>query len=130
MEQRLTKNQQIILQTFNAFPIHPTAEQLFDLVHQNHPKIGLSTVYRILGQLVKLEKIQKISGLETKDHYDHTLNPHAHFICECCGHVCDIPNEMCSFSVDEAEKQMGICCRSIQLNIHGVCSKCKKRRSI
>ena len=128
MGQSLTKNQQIILQTFQSFPIHPTAEQLFDLVRQNHPKIGLSTLYRILGQLVKLGKIQKISGLETKDHYDHTLTSHPHFICKKCGEVFDIPNEMCIVSVDAVEQQMGVCCRSIQLNIRGVCSKCNQKK--
>ena len=124
MKQHLTKNQQIILETFHSFPIHPTAEQLFDLIQKKNPKMGLSTLYRVLGRLVQEGKIQKISGLETKDHYDHTLLPHPHFICECCGSVYDVPREVCSISLKDVEHHMGVCCHSIQMNIQGVCSKC------
>ena len=130
MTKNLTKNQLLILQTFHDFPIHPTAEQLFELVHTKNPKMGLSTMYRLLGRLVQDGKIQKISGLETKDHYDHTLTQHPHFICKCCGTVSDIPEGLYSVSVEKIEKQMGICCHSFQMNIHGVCSNCTNKRSI
>ena len=127
MNEHLTKNQKTILQTFHSFPIHPTAEQLFDLVRKENPQMGLSTLYRLLGQLVQKGVIQKISGLETKDHYDHTLTPHAHFICKDCGIVFDVPNEMCSVSFEKVERQMDVSCHSVQMNIRGVCSRCSQK---
>ena len=35
-------------------PVHPTAEQVYDIARRSYPKISLGTVYRNLNQLADL----------------------------------------------------------------------------
>ena len=42
-----------ILNIVVSNPIHPTAEQVYDIARRSYPKISLGTVYRNLNQLAE-----------------------------------------------------------------------------
>lgn len=41
-------------------PVHPTAEQVYDIARRSYPKISLGTVYRNLNQLAEHGILKKI----------------------------------------------------------------------
>ncbi len=123
----LSKNQILVFKSFDLYPVHPTAQQLFAFMRQSYPKIGLTTVYRALDALVKRGKLQKIKGLDNQIHYDHRLDLHPHFICMKCGKIADIDSNYWSVSVQKIERKMNVTCESVELNVQGVCSKCSEK---
>ncbi len=53
-----SKQREIILETFKYLN-HPTAEQIYDKVHQDNPTISKSTVYRNLNVYWKIKLSRK-----------------------------------------------------------------------
>ena len=51
MEERNTLQKEIILRTLCKMREHPTAAMVYEAVHQNHPTISRSTVYRVLAKM-------------------------------------------------------------------------------
>ena len=57
---KYSKQREIILETLESTNTHPTAEELYNTVHEKHPKISKSTVYRNINILVEDGVITKI----------------------------------------------------------------------
>ena len=97
-----SKQRQIILDTLKNTKIHPTAEQIYEMVLKVDPKISRSTVYRNINILCENNQILKISMLVGPDRYDYIWKKHYHAICEMCGNVWDFNFE---FNEEEMSKQ-------------------------
>lgn len=118
IRERVTPQRQAILDFLEETKIHPTAKQIHEEVKEKLPHISLGTVYRNLEELVKEGKVQKISGEENR--YDGNTSFHAHFICDECGKVYDVPldwEEIDNVEVGEVN--------NCQVIFHGVCNNCK-----
>ena len=61
---RVTPQRKLILQELRAIHSHPTARQIYDMVHKKDPQVNLTTVYRTLDFL---EKHNLIVRLQSKD---------------------------------------------------------------
>ena len=85
-----SKQRELILQTVLQNPIHPTADQVYNQVRRQNPKISLGTVYRNLNFLAEMGKIKKISMPVGSDRFDGRLDEHYHAACACCGQVFDL----------------------------------------
>lgn len=122
-----SKQRDIILETLQSMHTHPTAEELYNTVHEKHPKISKSTVYRNINILVEDGVIRKIKMKSGADKFDYICKEHYHAICEKCGSVFDF---MYDFKKDELNKtiqsQTGIVTNSNSITIYGICDKCKK----
>ena len=57
---RYSKQRELILQTLQKNAIHPSAEQLYELIKREEPAISLATVYRNLNLLAQQKIIKKI----------------------------------------------------------------------
>ena len=68
---------------------HPTAETVYLNIRREFPNISLGTVYRNLNQLADWGLIIRMPF--HVERYDADLSPHAHFCCEGCGRVFDLP---------------------------------------
>ena len=49
MPARNTVQRQIIADALRALANHPTADEVYEAVHAEHPSVGRATVYRTLG---------------------------------------------------------------------------------
>jgi Fe2+ or Zn2+ uptake regulation protein len=120
---RTSKNREIILQTVQENRIHGTAEQIYDIVKEKIPGIGIATVYRNLHSLADQGLILKLS-VKDGDRFDGCIEEHSHLICTACGKMFDI--DYCpTFSVaEEAKKEIGFDCTAVQLIGSGICKAC------
>jgi Fur family peroxide stress response transcriptional regulator len=79
---------------------HPTAVDVFMRVQKKLPGISLATVYNCLETLAECGLVRAVNHDRQPSRYCPNLEPHAHFFCEECGAVMDVP-------CGEAEPAMG-----------------------
>ena len=87
---RLTNQRQVILEELRNVKTHPTASELYDMVRQRLPRIGLGTVYRNLELLADCGIINKLETGGEQKRFDGNPGPHYHIRCTTCGRVDDI----------------------------------------
>jgi Fe2+ or Zn2+ uptake regulation protein len=83
-----SKNRDIILRKLRCVTTHPTAEELYLIVKEEMPTIGIATVYRNLDQLCAAGQILMLEG-EVK-RFDGNVDDHLHVRCVRCGRVFDL----------------------------------------
>ena len=108
-------------------PVHPTAEQVYDIARRSYPKISLGTVYRNLNQLAAAGKVLKISNPNGADRFDGNIVHHNHAVCSCCGRMFDIMvplPDVCA----AANAQRDIYVDGVSMLFSGICARCGKLR--
>lgn len=122
-----SKQREIVLDVFKEL-YHPTAEEIYDKVHQIDPIISKSTVYRNINVLLDNKTIKKIKVLTGPDKFDYNDREHYHVICKICGNVFDF---MYHFNQKELKKtiqnQTGVKTNIDSITLYGVCEKCKSK---
>ena len=105
---------------------HPTADQIYSAVREDHPNISLGTVYRNLALLEDVGEIQRLHVNGNTDRFDADVSNHYHFLCNTCGCVQDIPMEMqVSLSAEAQNYFDGVIDYYITC-FHGKCKNCKE----
>ena len=84
-----SKQRELILKTVLENRIHPTADMVFSLLKPEYPSLSLATVYRNLNLLAENGLLVRIPVPGGADHFDGTLSPHYHMICEKCDRMVD-----------------------------------------
>ena len=100
---------------------HANVDEIYKSVKKNFPSISLATIYK---NIIALKEANILSEVCTpnKNKFEITKKPHAHFICENCGFIEDIPLDEAIDSKIEAKYPNS----KKELYIYGVCEKCKK----
>ncbi|WP_138203208.1 Fur family transcriptional regulator [Haloimpatiens lingqiaonensis] len=107
---------------------HLTAEEIYDLVKEQCPEIGLATVYRTV-QL--LEQLGVISKLELDDgcaryelvHEDEN-HKHHHLICTKCGKVTEVKDDLLEDLEGKIEETYKFKIYDHSLKFYGLCRNC------
>lgn len=103
---------------------HPSAEQVYTRLHQDHPTIAIDTVYRTLATFDELGLVKKLHVMHERTLFDTNLDIHHHFICTHCKKVEDIYwPEFDKTMLPGMVEQVGTV-QSRHLEIHGVCNSC------
>ncbi len=89
-----SRQREAILAYLKTRTDHPTADMVYTAMRESIPNISLGTVYRNLALLADNHMILRISCDGKADHYDANIQPHPHFICQCCGCVQDIETSL------------------------------------
>lgn len=119
-----SKQRELVLKTVLEHKVHPTADAVFALLKPDHPELSLATVYRNLNQLANNGMLQKVVVPNAADHFDGTLEPHYHMLCEKCGGMVDIPREYVPEFDREVGTRTGCHINSHTILFYGVCNKC------
>ena len=69
-----SKQREIILDVLKNCYLHPTIEELYDIVHKKYPTISKSTLYRNVNILVENNIIKKIKVFSGAYRYDYINN--------------------------------------------------------
>ena len=127
LQRRNSKQRSVIRDYLWGRIDHPTAENLYNEIRVEHPKMSLGTVYRNLMLLTDLGEIQAIDVGDGITHFDPNPAPHAHFYCTKCHQVHDI--HIADYDrVKEmfASHDEGIIERC-NVNMIGICKDCKNK---
>ena len=121
MATRNTLQKEIILSALCSLTTHPTAPMLYEIIHQKHPTISRSTVYRVLGQMVDEGTALRLGIAGTEDRFDGDTSPHSHIRCRMCGRVDDLP----AVEVAPLSSTEGYLVESCAVEYSGLCPKCR-----
>lgn len=125
---RMTNQRQVILEEIRKVNIHPTADEVYEMVRKRLPRISLGTVYRNLEILSTRGLIQKIGPVSSQMRFDGITKNHYHLRCIYCGKVEDAPIE----TVDKLENDIrDISDYSIighKFEFIGICPGCEEKR--
>ena len=127
MNQRNTFQRTLTLDAVHTLANHPTADDVYNFVHEKYPQISRTTVYRNLNKLCDSGDLLRVKIFGAADRFDHHLQSHYHFRCDECGGVSDLDlpyieniNQMCA----------GIGGRIVnahQILFDGICTECQKK---
>lgn len=122
---RITNQRQVILEELRKVKTHPTANELYDMVRERLPRIGLGTVYRNLELLADAGVIQKINTSGTQKRFDGTPDQHYHIRCEQCGRVDDIAMDCQNGLEKKAAQASSYMVTSHHVEFRGICGECR-----
>ena len=104
-----------------------TPAALYGKLHQDHPDIGLVTVYRTLGLLDNLGLLCKLhTGSDCHTCTIGTPERHHHLICSGCGKVIDFSCHSMAELEGNLAKETGFTIKDHLLEFTGYCQNCRK----
>jgi len=110
---------------------HLSAEDVYLLVKEKSPEIGLATVYRTLELLTELKVVDKINFGDGVSRYDLRKEGAAHFhhhlVCIECGSVEEIQEDLLDDVEVIVEEKWHFIVKDHRLTFHGICKNCQKK---
>ena len=104
---------------------HPTAEVVYEALRDELGSLSLTTVYNTLKLFVDAGLISMLTIDDTFRCFDGNRSCHAHFRCNVCGKIVDLPMKKDLFSLVEGLDGYEI--TDAQLYLKGVCPDCLKK---
>jgi Fur family ferric uptake transcriptional regulator len=109
---------------------HLSAEELFNLVKQKAPDMGLATVYRALELFQELDIINAIDFGDGRKRYEFGVevgknHHHYHLICTKCGCITEVDDDLTEDLKSRVGKKYKFIITDHQLKIFGICNKCR-----
>lgn len=113
---------------------HLTAEDLYGMISQDYPEIGLATIYRALQLLWDMKLIDRINLDDGCVRYemghlfeDENRHNHHHLICRSCGSVTPFGDDLLDSVERQIEDRTGFHVLDHELKFYGICSACAKQ---
>ena len=103
---------------------HPTAVEVFTRVRDRVASISLATVYNCLETLTDCGLAKTVADERGPARYCPNLEEHAHFFCEDCGGVSDIPLRSRKRPEDLWDFPQNLIIAHHEVAFRGKCPKC------
>ncbi len=124
---KLTPQRRVVIRTITSSQDHLTPTAIYEKVRQDHPNIGLVTIYRTLEILAKLELICELhAGGSCRSYTISAPGHHHHLICSNCGKVADFPTCELEEAQQSLSKRTGFRIDGHLLEFIGLCQACQK----
>lgn len=128
MNERNTKQKEIILRKILEIRNHPTMIEIVKRIKSEDASIGQATVYRNINKLVLDGKINKIYGVDGSIHYDgETKTCHDHFICIKCGVIIDLYDNDYKKNKKMIEEKYSVKVNRVSTMYEGICNNCQNK---
>ncbi len=129
---KFTTQRQVILQAFlDSKENHLSVEDVFSMVKDENPDIGLATVYRSLELFTSLGLLKKLDFGDGRSRFeltDHSMtHSHHHLICLGCGKVVEFSHDFMNDIKADIQKENGFHIVDYQLKFYGYCKDCAKK---
>jgi Fe2+ or Zn2+ uptake regulation protein len=80
---------------------HPTVDMMYNTLSREIPTLSKTTIYNTLNLFQKRGIVVGLTIEDNEVRYDANTEPHAHFKCNECGKVYDIPFDYSSWKDDK-----------------------------
>jgi Fe2+ or Zn2+ uptake regulation protein len=121
---RITIARRAVLDALINSPGHLTAEDLLELVTKTYPEIHLSTIYRTLDTLESAQVIDHVHLGHGRAVYHLASNSHQHLVCERCGVVLQVRDEIVDQFAETIDQEFGFALRRNHFAVIGTCQAC------
>lgn len=103
---RITTARRLVIELLARTSEHLTADDLATRIHDAHPEIHLSTVYRTLDSLREWELVEHVHQPHGPSFF-HLTGAHRHLVCDQCGRIRDVPAPEFDVLVTRIREQYG-----------------------
>lgn len=112
---------------------HLTAEEIYDIVKEKWPNIGLATVYRNIQLLSEMHLIDKLNLDDGYVRYEigepeDSRHHHHHMICKECGKVFAFEEDLLDGLEERIRQTTGFVVADHELKFYGYCRDCEEKR--
>jgi Fur family ferric uptake transcriptional regulator len=123
---RLTPQRHAVLKAIAGSHDHLTSAEICARVRQEHPTIGLATVYRVINLLTELKLICRVSlGGDSHSYLmRRPVEHHHHLVCSQCGRAVDFTNCDLGQLEQQLSKDTGFNIEGHLLEFYGRCPEC------
>ncbi len=128
---RLTPQRMLVIEALDNAESHISAEEIYEQLHNRYPYSNISTVYRTLELLKKLNLVTETDFGEGRVRY-HVADKshHHHLVCHKCGKIIDLPESVLSSLKGTLLRDYDFDADLRHLAILGECSDCRKREGV
>ena len=124
---KLTPQRRAVIRAIASSQDHLTPATIYEKVHQDHPNIGLVTIYRTLEILTELELVCELhAGGICHSYTTSTPEQHHHLICSNCGTVTDFTSHNLNELEQSLSKESGFRIDGHLLEFFGLCQACQQ----
>lgn len=123
---RFTPQRRHVYDVLSSKLDHPTAEEVFIRAKKAMPEISLATVYNCLDALVTSGLVRQVQLQRGATRFCPNMTEHAHFHCDACGAVFDVPLPAGGPGGMSAPK--GFKVDHYEIAAHGVCPDCGRKK--
>jgi Fur family peroxide stress response transcriptional regulator len=122
---KLTEQRVAVCDALVAHGGHPTAAEVYALLHESFPSISLATVYNTLAALEEHGLIQPMP-LATDEHkrYDLDLEPHVNIVCQHCSNIVDAYSPSLVPMLRSVAEDAGATFETANIVVYGRCAAC------
>lgn len=131
---KITPQRQIITRIFLEHAEHHlSAEDVYQLVREKYPDIGLATVYRTLDLLAELNIVQRMNFGDGRHRYELSegiSHHHHHLICNQCGQVYEFGEDLLDALEETIARQSGFRILDHEVKFFGICAQCQAKSAL
>jgi Fur family ferric uptake transcriptional regulator len=122
---RATPGRRLLLSVLFGNRQHRSAEELAAEVHAQAPDVNISTIYRNLEELVRLGVIDRAYIGNGPAAYHLASVAHGHLVCEQCGSITEVPDELFDSLARRASERYGFTVDPHHFAAVGHCANCQ-----
>jgi len=127
---RLTPQRILILKVIYDADSHISAEEIYEQLHARYPYSNISTVYRTLELLKKLNLVTETNFGDGRARYHNTKKGHHHhLVCHTCGKIMDLDESTLYPLKDTLLHDYGFDADLRHLAISGECRDCRQKKN-
>ena len=117
---------------------HMTAEDIYELVKEDYPDIGLATIYRTVQLLLEMQLVDRVNLDDGCVRYEigegalgeaRGKHHHHHLICKTCGKVLSFKDDLLEELERHIEEETGFHVLDHELKFYGQCMDCRKKHN-
>ena len=125
-----TSQRDLILEVFLRTEAHLSNEDLYQLVKQEDPTVGQTTVYRTLKLLTEAGLAREVRFGDGRTHYEHNYKHqhHDHMICSECGKIIEFFSAELEAIQDAMAAKHKFEVTQHLLRIIGICAECRRAK--
>jgi Fur family transcriptional regulator, ferric uptake regulator len=123
---RRTAQRSMVYNTIVGLGGHCTAEEIAAELHKQQPRFPRSTVYRALDALTASGSVYAAHLGEGPTYYELASGDHHHAVCQVCGGVMHVQEELVSELERHLEEGHGFKPLRTEVLVVGVCDDCSR----
>lgn len=126
---RNTSQRALILEIVRQGNGHLDADEVYRRARQKKPRLSLSTVYRTMQTLKRLDLIEEVHIDETHHHYEiKRSSEHHHLVCIGCGRVIEFRYPLTEQVKKNVPEASDFEITGSEIRMTGYCGSCQKKR--
>ena len=110
---------------------HLSTEEIYDIVKENYPEIGLATVYRTVQLFEEMGIVDRLNFDDGCSRFElsseDTVHHHHHLIYEKCNKVFEVENDLLEEIEKEIERKYNFKIHDHNVMFYGTCKDCEQK---